>query len=1028
MLTPPSSQLGVPGFTQNVLVRPRLLDELRNVLHYRLTLISAPAGFGKTSLAIQLAEHTDLPVAWQTLSRKDRDLPTLHANSLRAFAEAGLKTPGPQPAAPADSPENLAGWMTRALPDEPILYILDDVQHLTGAQRAEAWLAAFLENMPETCHLVLVGRNPPNLPLVEMIAQSQVFAIGKQQLAFTDEEVRTLAKHYKTDLPPAPAIQSIKGWPVGVALLLNPQLRAADVALDGNPDFFGKLAGELLGSQPVDIQDFLLTSSTLNLMTPHACQGALGLRNAQSLLSQIMSKNLFAIKASSGVVYHDLFREFLQKQLKNRHPEIYTQLHSRAAAWFVEADELAEAFDHYIASEQIGTAAELTERVASSYFMHERHETLLHFDQALQNYEVAAPRLRLYCGMIQTNRFNYEQANALLQDAAELFRKQADPEGLSNAHLQTARVHMRRGEYEAAIALAEAVRTSNDAPGHIQDQAYHVLGGAYAHLGNGEEAIPYLEEAAERFQDHNYALIQIYQDLEIAYMSVGDIKAAAQCLGQLAAITRKSDMPSARAVALNNLGNHFYESGQYQDARERLEEGLAVIATTTDLRMKGYLLATMGDLQRDLGETQMARNTYQAALDAIGKHEPYLRAEIYLNLSNLERWQNNRTQAASLAEEAMLLAEKHQMIMYTHMCDVLRLAANQSSAGDIEAIGAILEENKRPLEAAQVYAIGAATAMALNEETAAVMLLHKAIDTTPQLESSQRLFAEIVHNKLLLQYVLQNTSDFEDILERVMLLDAQQVIRAAVDATQTLELRVYTLGNDHIIHNGVVLTSKDWQSLKAKELFLYLLFHGKQSRQQICLDLWPDSSDKSARSSFHITVRRVRDALYEDAIQYNDVQDVYHLDEHLDIWCDATEMQRLVNQSIPLPPYEARAEDLWLRAVQLYGGEFLPTIYSEWTDGLRDSYEQLRIEAMTEAARCAFVRGNFKDAIVLYRDINQIDPYREDIHRQILRCYAELGQTGQVLSHYHRLEKKLRDDLDIPPEKETTNLIKRILR
>src|SRR5579864_994093 len=168
----------------SIIQRPRLLQRLHGALDHKLTLITAPPGFGKTTLVAQLTRAVHMPVAWQTIDERSRDLPNLHAQAINAL---GAITPGIKQLAPpyGYSAGELATLIANHLAENltgELIYVLDDVHWLTGATPAETWLRSLVTTLPAACHLILASRTLPRLPLVEMIARGEVLAIGLDEL------------------------------------------------------------------------------------------------------------------------------------------------------------------------------------------------------------------------------------------------------------------------------------------------------------------------------------------------------------------------------------------------------------------------------------------------------------------------------------------------------------------------------------------------------------------------------------------------------------------------------------------------------------------------------------------------------------------------------------------------------------------------------------------------------------------------------------------------------------------------------
>jgi DNA-binding SARP family transcriptional activator len=213
--------------------------------------------------------------------------------------------------------------------------------------------------------------------------------------------------------------------------------------------------------------------------------------------------------------------------------------------------------------------------------------------------------------------------------------------------------------------------------------------------------------------------------------------------------------------------------------------------------------------------------------------------------------------------------------------------------------------------------------------------------------------------------------------------------------------------------------------MSSRQMLYYLMLKGSISREQFCVAFWPDSSYEQVRRNFHTILHRVRRALGDNVIMFQD--DIYRINPNLDFWCDAFEFEALVQEASPLSPRTLEAERLWRRAIGLYEGDFLPNVDQEWVDTHRVLLRDRYMEALVVLGSCARAKRDFSEAIVLYKRALQIDPYREDVHRILLTTHAEKGERQQVLHHYEELVAILERELGIAPSNETQSLLQSLL-
>jgi DNA-binding SARP family transcriptional activator len=170
-------------------------------------------------------------------------------------------------------------------------------------------------------------------------------------------------------------------------------------------------------------------------------------------------------------------------------------------------------------------------------------------------------------------------------------------------------------------------------------------------------------------------------------------------------------------------------------------------------------------------------------------------------------------------------------------------------------------------------------------------------------------------------------------------------------------------------------------------------------------------------------MHRIREVLGENVVVLHE-RDVYEFNPEINLWCDAYELEALAGQARVLPLTDARTEDLWRRSVGLYNGEFLPTLDFEWVAEQREQLHDLYVESLLGLGRCIQARGNYREAIDLFKRALKVEPYREDIHQAIMTCHVVNGAKHKAMAQLNQLRTLLRKDLGIGPSKETLQLAK----
>ncbi len=399
------TKLLLPEPRRELVLRPRLLDLLRRGSRCKVTLISAPAGFGKTTLlASWFGAASSTPrrghrVAWVSLDERDREATSFWTYLLQALDRA---VPGSAAAgltllhsgqAPVETV--LAGLVNElsVLPDE-VTIVLDDY-HLADGGEVATGMAFLVDHLPPQLRLAIGTRADPALPLSRLRVGGELVEIRASDLRFTGGEVAGyLNDLHDLDLPPADiaALETrTEGW---IAALQLAALSLGD--RDDRADFIAGFAGddrfvldyladEVLGRQPPDVRRFLLDTSILDRLTGSLCDavsplpGRAGDRAGAAMLEAVDRANLFLVRLDDRrgwYRYHRLFADVLRAHLLVERPDDVPALHRRAARWYTEAGQPEAAFSHALAGGDREGAADLVERSYRA-LGRERREDLL---------------------------------------------------------------------------------------------------------------------------------------------------------------------------------------------------------------------------------------------------------------------------------------------------------------------------------------------------------------------------------------------------------------------------------------------------------------------------------------------------------------------------------------------------------------------------------------------------------------------------------------------------------------------------
>ena len=403
------AKFSIPNQPRDLLHRPRLVDFLHEHIHFKLLLVSATAGYGKTSLVTDFVHDTDYPVAWFHVAEPDADLATLVSNVCFSLQTAfpNFKPIVPALAAqPNAKPKQLATALTREietlLPDSFVL-VLDDFQLVEESPAVIQFFDELLRTLPEQAHLVLIGRTVPPLRLSALAARQQIAGLSDEHLRFTPAEIKQLLSLRGTELPDAEAERlaaNTDGWITGILLtthLMWQGLMAnlVDVPRSSQP-LYDYLADEVLDRQPPELRQFLLESAVLPDMEPSVCDAILARCDSARLLRQAADHRLFISAVGEEFPtyqYHPLFREFLLSRMRAQNQRRMQELQMSAARWYAAHNMPEAAVTFFLMSNAPAEAAVVAERHADPLFISGRFDTVRRWAEQLAAQLKEAPLL-----------------------------------------------------------------------------------------------------------------------------------------------------------------------------------------------------------------------------------------------------------------------------------------------------------------------------------------------------------------------------------------------------------------------------------------------------------------------------------------------------------------------------------------------------------------------------------------------------------------------------------------------------------
>jgi LuxR family maltose regulon positive regulatory protein len=643
-----ATKLFVPPACPELVPRPRLTELLNAGLDVeglqesgfarRLSLVSAPAGFGKTTLVATWLRGLDYAHAWLTLGESDNDPASFFAHFVAALlgvdanigrtAQAMLQAP--QPPAPGALFTNLINDI--AASPRSFVLVLDDY-HLIRSQSIHQQLAFLMEHQPPQMHLVIATREDPPLPLSRLRVRGQLAEIRQADLRFTPEEsAEFLQRVTQVDLAMGDVEalhRRTEGWIAGLQLLAL-SLRDREDASSFVRSFTGSnryvldyLIEEVFQQQPAGIQDFLLRTSILERLVAPLCDALTGRDDGQKVLLDLEHANLFLVpldESRQWYRYHRLFADLLSHRLDLEPAQERVQLHKQACRWFADNGFSADAVRHALAASDWEEAASLILQVSDTMLKRGEVVTLLGWFQALpEAFVLANPPICLGYAWPLILSEQVDAANVYLDRAEQAFLESGDRAPLGE--IVIARIHIARvrGDGDQVIALSNQALPLLS-PDHLSERSVVAvnLGLAQWYRGRLTEAEQALSDAehAGRSSQNEYARWAASVFLGRIQAAQGRLRDAAESCRQ---IIRHGGQSPTVCLAHYDLGRLLYEWNDLEAAAGHVRQGIELARSGGNIEFESGGSSTLALIHQARGETSAALAALQRA-DRLAEH------------------------------------------------------------------------------------------------------------------------------------------------------------------------------------------------------------------------------------------------------------------------------------------------------------------------------------------------------------------------------------------------------------------------
>jgi LuxR family maltose regulon positive regulatory protein len=652
-----ATKLHLPSLPAKRVRRPQLIQYLNNglELNRKVTLVSAPAGFGKTTCVREWVETLDdWSVTWLSLDPSDDDpgrfFTYLVAALQRVDTELGREIEGVLRSGQLPPAEIISTVLINNILEleNRFLLVLDDF-HVIQDLFIFQVLEHLIINLPSSLHLALITREDPPLPLAQLRAYNRLTEIRAKDLCFIRQDIDCFLNEAMglslSDADLAILEDKTEGWVVGLQLAgLSLQEREDPsgfiATLNGSHRFIlSYLTEQVLSQQPEDIQQFLLQTSILNKLNGNLCDAVTERSDGRALLESLYNANLFLIPLDDEggwYRYHHLFADLLRNLQSTFQEDKTAELHQRASHWYAQVGMASEAIEHALAAKDYRGAVDLLESHALGMIMQGYAKTVSSWAQALPDeWARQSPRTNLAFAWMYVLRGAYSQVSQYLNRLKFTLADFQEEDISLRAEwlvLRSLMLYM-QGDITKCMNLAsQALQLAPVQDRRVRSLAYYVQASVYQFREDYSQAIESYRMSIQFGDKAENLVAEMMSTVGLAGMvsEHGQLHLAFEIASQaVKRIERSGVLPPISAVVYASLGDTYYQWYKIEEARRYFLRALHLSTLGGSNTITLFCRVLLSRLSRIEGDLEAAAREIQKAADLLPVEAPeYVRQEV----------------------------------------------------------------------------------------------------------------------------------------------------------------------------------------------------------------------------------------------------------------------------------------------------------------------------------------------------------------------------------------------------------------
>ncbi len=1071
-----------PRPAQALLSRPRLTERLVANLSRSVTLVTADAGSGKTTLVADFVRAHARQSVWYQLDQADAD-PAVFLSYLTQgirqlipeFGQSTLAYLREFAAEVGQRPQRAVDLLLNEALDQieqQLVIVLDDYHLLGDSGAVHAAVDRLLAYQPDVLHTIIISREAPPLQLAKLRSQSALVAIDRNDLLFTDEEMQALFREvFGLALTPQQLVQCRErthGWIMALQLIRQVVVRQgaahtgkvvpdlSEILQRSERDIFDYFAEEVFDYESEAARNLLLRVSLLERLELETCSQLHPEAGCLVLLPSLTRRNVFMTIASDGNTeeyrLHPLFHDFLRRRLRfeiGRAGVAAEQ--TRIAGHFLSQGNYEQAARYFLAAEEFGRVAEVIAEKGQAWLTSGALASLATLADALPAEVLERqPRSLTYRAEVARLRGEYDGAKARLRRAAVLLREQGDAEGEAEALHSLATIARRRGELADAFQHLDRASELVGERSAVRAKCGNTRGLCLVSQGNWTEAEREFRAAlqsAEELRDEHSARL-IVHNLGLPPMMRGDFGEALRWFRRLLREDQRTPpVPQEATAHLNMARCHFYR-GEFEACERLLELALQSCQLFNLVSMRAEAFEAYGNLYRELGETARAADFYECA------ERDYEQAGIELARRELmEEQALLRLQAGQLSAARRLMDQlmntrqnlNDEMLLRTAALTRGRVLIAQGEQElaclDLEPALDYFRQNHFYYYEAQACMALAQADFAAGREVRMLERLRRALDLAARYDYEYWLQREVAARPEL--FALPDAAELlppetqEQSLQALPPRTPAVALPLSVTAHHPLtDLTINLFGPVEIFRDPQRPFAADaWPTRRAHDILCFIASrrHRRVSKDTIIETFWGEADMDAIAKNFHPTVSHIRKALNsnqplkQNFLLYRDGD--YLLNPEFTYAIDIEEFDRLVSEAemARRARQHEQCVSLYEAAIHLYRGEFMQGCYDLWAEEQQTYYREQYLHMLETLVLKAQEAKEWFRSLHLARQILVEDPFREDIHCLVMRAHAAQGNRAAIKEQYEILRAILQKELNIQPAAETQKIYRQLI-